>query len=79
MTTPENPMAFPLNETEFTHGHPGMTLRDYFAGQALASVAATTASEDTTEQLAKFIAGRCYLVADAMLAARSANVSGEGK
>jgi hypothetical protein len=41
----------------------GMTLRDWFAGQALAS----SADAATAEALAK----KCYVLADAMLAARS--------
>ncbi|MBA8838199.1 hypothetical protein [Ochrobactrum sp. RH2CCR150] len=40
----------------------GMTLRDYFAGQALASWPITDHSTD--------LASKCYALADAMLAAR---------
>jgi hypothetical protein len=59
-------LAFPYRETEntgqFQH-HYGMTLRDYFAGQAL--------SADYMGDYAPAEQGRvAYEVADAMLAAR---------
>ena len=44
--------------------HPGMTLRDWFAGQTLASLAGATPQER-----AKF----AYQTADAMLAVRASN------
>lgn len=43
----------------------GMSLRDYFAGQALAALA------DLDETEPGVIAGFCYQVADAMLKARA--------
>ena len=43
----------------------GMTLRDWFAGQALTLVSAMPINSDAVE-----IAEACYLVADAMLAER---------
>jgi len=43
-------------------GFQGLSLRDYFAGQALAA----TAKWDSAE----YAAGRCYEMADAMLLAR---------
>jgi hypothetical protein len=69
MNVPENPQAFP-NSWEETNQHGvtfpyverGMTLRDYFAGQALAQVKNT----DSPQELAFW----CYEVADAMLTAR---------
>ena len=45
----------------------GMTLRDYFAGQALAGICASSPSDDCTN---KYIAAESYGLADAMLAAR---------
>jgi hypothetical protein len=42
--------------------HPGMSLRDWFAGQVLASPIDDDADAD--------LARRCYAIADAMLAAR---------
>ena len=68
MSTPINDggPAFPLiNE----HTHPttinnGMTLRDYFAGQALASI---LVSPNFTEASTKDIVERAFWFADAML------------
>lgn len=57
-------------------GMEGMTLRDYFAGQALAGMAATISS-DYVNELADGIRGghpaakAAYRVAEAMLLARS--------
>ena len=48
------------------HPDPGMSLRDYFAGQALAGWLAVTDSPPPPEMAAK----RCYSYADAMIAAR---------
>ena len=48
------------------HSHNGMTLRDYFAGQALASEDA----EDWWKN-PKLSAETCYVMADAMLKARN--------
>lgn len=49
----------------------GMTLRDYFAGQAVSQIIATCAN-DTTHGMSKadYFAGRAYEMADAMLKAR---------
>jgi hypothetical protein len=58
--------AFPR---EYTHkGHSGMSLRDWFAGQALAGLCANgeVASADVFAMAA-------YKMADAMLAAREGN------
>jgi hypothetical protein len=60
--------AFPfINE----HTHPttinhGMTLRDYFAGQALAGILAG----NYTSNSLNWVPGEAYWLADAMLAAR---------
>jgi len=56
--------------------HPGMTLRDWFAGQALASalVGATdldTMTPNERKQIWGSVAGIMYELADAMLAERS--------
>lgn len=61
----EGGSAFPVPETEFHAYIPGMTLRDYFAGEALAK---TVRDEGlyTPEQLAR----HCYAIADAMIDAR---------
>ena len=47
---------------------PGMTLRDYFAGQALAAMPA----EILTEEPDSVVAKASYKLADAMIAAREA-------
>jgi len=83
----ENPSAFPLNATnDATPGafcpDPGMTLRDYFAGQALASVMSTAQNmgESTQAERAEafgLIASWMYEVADAMLSARQETRHGE--
>lgn len=73
--------AFPRLGDEYSMARDGMTLRDYFAGQALASVALAdlgsrlavlreSGSEDgglTAQQIAEC----AYLQADAMLAERA--------
>lgn len=55
-----------------THGgEPGMSLRDYFAGQALGGVMANLAQmrPDVRSDLVRFAAD-CYRMADAMLSER---------
>lgn len=49
----------------------GMTLRDWFAGQALSSVGSFWSDEDTRVEYAR----RSYLMADAMIAARKGDDS----
>lgn len=62
---PENPSAFPVSTIDgFTHE--GMSLRDWFAGQALAYLADPDINE-TVEKTADYV----YRVADAMLARRA--------
>jgi hypothetical protein len=59
-----------------TVSYPGMTLRDWFAGQALAGVMASPHIADhagTNKTDAEFVSGlamRSYMLADAMLAER---------
>lgn len=71
--------AFPLGDTYVqlpgeaigrSRGHPGMTLRDWFAGQALCGSIAfpIPGNEKIPENAARF----AYAYADAMLAARKA-------
>ena len=68
--------AFPRNILDHGHGvatthESGMTMRDYFAGQAISQIIATCAN-DTTHGMTKadYFAGRAYEIADAMLKAR---------
>jgi len=61
--------AFPMPHSDQPGSyetHPGMTLRDWFAGQALVGqiLARPSAMSDD-------VAERCYIMADAMLAARA--------
>ena len=58
--------AFPI-ETTSTPYAPGMTLRDWFAGQALAGFMANTKRPTT---ISSDDAAWAYLIADAMLEAR---------
>lgn len=82
---PFNPPAFPceaqgnrsvppehdhLQTGIYSSKFPGMTLRDYFAGQALAGLAAH--DESNVEWLIEFGAMQAYRLADAMLLERNA-------
>lgn len=58
------------------HANPGMTLRDWFAGQALAGIAANPEEAKgsrglSLSQATKVTAQAAYLLADAMIAERS--------
>jgi hypothetical protein len=81
----ENPPAFPVeytpvlspNEAMRTRPtkvqYPGMSLRDWFAGQALASMIGEVAPvASTREGSLKVLARQCFDIADAMLAERAA-------
>jgi len=61
---PDNPRAFPNTYDA------GMTLRDYFAGQALAGSCASAIPGRPTYTAEQLAAG-CYALADAMLAERA--------
>lgn len=62
---PFNEYAFPCGD-RVHGGHPGMDLRDYFAGQALAGIAM-----DGEMPSAEWAASWSYALADAMLKERS--------
>jgi hypothetical protein len=66
--------AFPLESpaTEFSPGYasPGMTLRDYFAGQALPVCLGVQRGRNETCEAAALAAKIAYHIADAMLEAR---------
>jgi hypothetical protein len=62
MSAPGNPAAFPCSPGDVPFWNEGMTLRDYFAGQALAM-----SMPDSPQHLADW----AYRVADAMLAERA--------
>lgn len=62
--------AFPIQHDDRPgayEAHPGMSLRDWFAGQALAGVLA----DHTLRGTAKSFAEKAYELADAMLAERA--------
>jgi hypothetical protein len=60
----ENPPAFPRSRNE------GMTLRDWFAGQALPVVIASYNLHESWSWSMSMLASDAYSMADAMLAAR---------
>lgn len=63
----ENPPAFPNTGNKGIKPDPGMTLRDWFAGQAMPVVTALLGRDVGT---ADMLARDAYTIADAMLAAR---------
>lgn len=72
----ENPYAFPRNDAKFPTVQAGMSLRDYFAGQAI--IALINMSMTDAQGYALPIAERepararvAYRLADALLAART--------
>lgn len=59
--------AFPIVvPEEFQQAHPGLSLRDWFAGHALAGLIAQTTKADLAEEFSR----QAYVAADAMLEAR---------
>lgn len=61
--------AFPNQSDSSGYGRaPGLSLRDYFAGQALMGLIAYNRREDDTEP--EHFASRSYALADAMLKER---------
>lgn len=74
MGKPENPPAFPNDpRTQLGDAYQGMTLRDYFAGQALAGLmsAQDSAGTWTGAGAEENAAVNAYAAADAMLAHRN--------
>ena len=75
MTDTPNPPAFPHDEKQgdgtFWYSHSGMSLRDWFAGQALVAAGASGPRDDEVNDLAGAIARSAYQIADAMLAQRA--------
>lgn len=71
-----NPPAFPhleAHDPSFAYVATGMTLRDWFAGQALPSIIAACAGDTNARRapsLEEYFAERAYTVADALLAER---------
>lgn len=83
MSTPikDGGPAFPevFTETRYENGEQyshvyssgGMTLRDWFAGKALAGFAHNTATPKDLAWFRKYAPEHCFEIADAMLAARN--------
>jgi len=67
--------AFPLPTNASEDGRRGMSLRDYFAAKAMAAMSRdfrnATGISDNIRNIAKLNAELSYLMADAMLKARS--------
>ena len=77
MAKPENPPAFPRTMPSWLDEQNGMSLRDYFAGQALVGWISSNGVARIIEQYHESVAGAlivmaagCYQAADAMLKAR---------
>ena len=69
MVTEVNEPAFPIADATNVH-HTGMTLRDYFAGKALAGQGAWIPPMHDSEGVHEAKARFAYDVADAMMEAR---------
>lgn len=67
MSVLKNPRAFPSGAIDPKFG--GMTLRDWFAGQALAGLLAGQYSDSGNANLSE-VPKEAYLIADAMLKER---------
>jgi hypothetical protein len=76
MSGSQNPSAFPRDDyqTDDAPGQRGMTLRDWFAGQALTGLLASEAGIQPYPNV--WAAERAYLLADALLTER---VKGEDR
>ena len=74
MKSKNNKSAFPLFEntrvnSDYELTDVGMSLQDYFAGQALASFWSTN-TDYIDRNIAAVVAEQCYTIADAMLLER---------
>ncbi len=58
-----------LPNGEFIHGHPGMSLRDYFAAKAMQGLIAACTDNGYVDEI---VADQAYGLADCMLKARAA-------
>jgi len=65
-------MSIGTNEPAFpVHNNGGMTLRDYFAGQALAGIITAEWVDDEPSKWEQRISITAYAIADAMIAERA--------
>jgi hypothetical protein len=72
---PENPKAFPMDfSKDGAIMQSGMTLRDYFANQAMNSIISKSSLSDIVSKKGQSYIGICaYEIADTMLQAREKN------
>lgn len=76
MSKPNNPPAFPMTGEGYSspkYSQYGMTLRDWFAGQALAGLSSATDATGLWQTDPVSASTRAYVYADAMLAERERN------
>lgn len=77
MIRPENPNAFPAPDDGRPSDGYGMTLRDWFAGQAIGSIVRQCAGDaafgypEGVESMEQLFAQKAFAIADAMLAERA--------
>lgn len=71
MSAVNNPQAFPVPNDANVNGQEGMTLRDWFAGQALNGLLASGKWDNCGVGFEAYIAGHASNIADAMLAERA--------
>lgn len=78
MSKPENPSAFPSPMIpEWSEGASGMSLRDWFAGQAITMIIHQCSGDaafgypEGIDSMEQMFAVKSYAIADAMLAERS--------
>lgn len=64
-----NPQAFPISGSQYQHTV-GMTLRDYFAAQAMAAFINSDEWQSTVGEVSRNVAFNAYAMADAMLEER---------
>ena len=64
-----NPQAFPISGSQYQHTL-GMTLRDYFAAQAMAAFINSDEWQSTVGEVSRNVAFNAYAMADAMLEER---------
>ncbi len=71
----------PVTGEGIIQGSSGMSLRDWFAGQAVVACIQKCVPQecDTGENMEQMFARKAFLVADAMLAARAAAKTGGGQ
>ena len=62
--------AFPIPATEWNEHHVGMTLRDYFAGQAMVEVMRQNTEILRGKADMRQVSQTCYSIADAMIEVR---------